>query len=495
MKTLEELRLDNSYARLAAGFHSRVEPTPLSNSHLVAFNPRAAALIDLDPAEAERPELVEYFGGARLLPGSDPVAMLYAGHQFGRYVPQLGDGRAILLGEVVNARGERWDLHLKGAGLTEYSRDGDGRAVLRSTVREYLCSEAMHGLGIPTTRALCMVGSDEEIYRERIERGAMLVRMAPSHVRFGSFEVLYYRNRFDDLKVLADHVIDRHLPALREAADPYLAFLQEVIARTARLIARWQLVGFAHGVMNTDNMSVLGLTIDYGPYGFLDDYEPGFICNHSDYGGRYAFNRQPQIGLWNLSCFAQALLPLLDAADGEAAADLAREALAAYEPELAATYAAGMRAKLGLGEAREGDNELASALLELMAGSRVDYTGMFRDLAGLRLDDPAADGPLRDRFTDREAFDAWAARYRDRLRAEGMPDAVRRAAMERVNPRYVLRNYLAQQAIDRAEAGDYDEIRRLVDLLHSPFEEHPGMEAYGAPPPDWGRRLAVSCSS
>lgn len=495
MKTLEDLEFDNAYARLGPGFHTRVAPTPLENPRLAAFNPRAAALIDLDPGEAARPDLAEYLGGARAFPGSDPLAMLYSGHQFGRYVPQLGDGRAILLGQVRNARGESWDLHLKGAGLTAYSRDGDGRAVVRSTVREYLCSEAMHGLGIPTTRALGMVVGDEEVYRERIERGAMLVRMAPSHVRFGSFEVFYYRDRFDRLAELADHVIDHHYPELRDDDHPCLALLNQVILRTARLIARWQLVGFAHGVLNTDNMSVLGLTLDYGPYGFLDDYDPGFVCNHSDHQGRYAFDRQPSIGLFNLSCLAQAMLPLLDPEDGENAADMARAALKAYEPELVEAFNAGMGAKLGLMESREGDDRLAADLLELMAGSAVDYTGLFRDLARLRLHDPGADGPLRDRFVDREAFDAWATRYRERLLAEGSRDPERAAAMDRVNPRYVLRNYLAHQAIDRAEQGDFDEIRRLTDLLHEPFREHPGMEAYAAPPPDWGRRLAVSCSS
>ncbi|MDZ7754587.1 MAG: YdiU family protein [Gammaproteobacteria bacterium] len=494
MKSLEELVFDNGYARLAESFYSRVEPTPLANPYLVAFNRRAAELIDLDPAEAARPEFVDYFAGARPLPGSAPVAMLYSGHQFGHYVPRLGDGRAILLGQVRNRRGESWDLHLKGAGLTAYSRDGDGRAVLRSTVREYLCSEAMHGLGIPTTRALCMVGSDEEVYRERVEKGAMLLRLAPSHVRFGSFEVLYYGNRFDDLKVLADHVMADHFPALQEAAHPYLAFLDEVVARTARLVARWQQVGFAHGVMNTDNMSVLGLTMDYGPFGFLDAYDPDFICNHSDHRGRYAFNRQPRVALWNLSCFAQALLPLLEPRDGEAAAAMARESLAAFEPELATAYAAGMRSKLGLFEAREGDNELVDRLLELMAGSRVDYTRCFRDLApGDGVDGGAP--RLRDRFHDRAAFDAWAADYDARMAAEGVDPAARRTAMNRVNPEYILRNHLAQQAIERAEAGDHGFLEDLVEVLHSPFDEHPARSAWAEPPPQGAPEIVVSCSS
>ncbi len=495
MKRLEDLDIHNTYADLGPRFYTRVEPTPLANPFLVAFNRRAAELIDLDPAEAARAEFVDYFAGARPLPGAEPLAMLYSGHQFGHYVPRLGDGRAILLGQVRNGRGESWDLHLKGAGVTAYSRDGDGRAVLRSTVREYLCSEAMYGLGIPTTRALCMVGSHEEVYRERVEKGAMLLRLAPSHVRFGSFEVLYYGNRFDDLRVLADHVMADHFPALGEAAHPYLAFLDEVVARTARLMAQWQQVGFAHGVMNTDNMSVLGLTMDYGPFGFLDDYDPDFICNHSDRGGRYAFNRQPQVALWNLSCFAQAILPLLDPQDGEAAAAMARQSLAAYEPALATAYAAGMRSKLGLLEPRQGDNELMHGLLNLMAADRVDYTRCFRDLA------PAAGGEgggvasVRDLFQDRAAFDAWAADYDARTATEGVDPAVRRAAMNGVNPRFVLRNHLAQEAIERAEAGDHGFVEDLVEVLHNPFQEHPARSAWAQPPPQGGPEIVVSCSS
>ena len=495
MPALHALPFDNSYARLPDAFHSRLSPTPLAGARLIAFNPAAAALIGLDPVEAQRPEFVEYFGGSRALPGSEPLAMLYAGHQFGHWVPQLGDGRAILLGEVAAPDGKRWDLHLKGAGQTPYSRDGDGRAVLRSSIREYLCSEAMHGLGIPTSRALCLIGSDEEVYRERIETGAMLVRMAPSHVRFGSFEVFYYRNQFDRLRELADYVIAEHFPALREQPEPYAALLAEVTQRTARLIAQWQLVGFAHGVMNTDNMSVLGITLDYGPFGFLDDYDPGFVCNHSDRRGRYAFDKQPEIGLWNLTCFAQALLPLLNPDDGEAAAARARDILAGYEPELVRTYAQGMRAKLGLRTEAAADRELVGDFLQRLQANRVDYTTAFRALSGLRLADPSADAPVRDQFLDRAAFDRWAEDYRARLRAEGSDDSARAAAMNAVNPRYVLRNYLAQRAIDQAEAGDYAEIERLRRLLARPCDDQPEYADYAAPPPDWGRELVVSCSS
>lgn len=495
MDALEQLNFSNSLShRLGEAYYARLAPTPLERGHLIAFNPQAAGLIDLDPAQAERPEFVRYFGGEAIPPGGDSVALLYSGHQFGHYVPQLGDGRAILLGEVSNRQGERWELQLKGAGLTPFSRQGDGRAVLRSTIREYLCSEAMHGLGIPTTRALCMTGSDEEVYRERIEKGAMLVRMAPSHLRFGSFEVFYYRSQFEKLKPLADYVIEHHYPELLDEPDRYLALFREVTRRTAELISQWQQVGFAHGVMNTDNMSILGLTLDYGPFGFLDDYDPGFICNHSDYAGRYAFDNQPQIGKWNLSCLGQALLPLFDG-EPEEAAEQANAVLAEYKPALDRHYAEGMRGKLGLKQRHDDDVSLVRDLLKLMQQSAVDYTRLFRALGDFDTRDGTKNAHLRDQFIDREAFDDWAQRYAARLRQEGINADERKAAMNRRNPKYILRNYLAQQAIDRAEAGDYSEIEKLHTILQRPFDEQPEHEAYAEPPPDWGKTLEISCSS
>jgi uncharacterized protein YdiU (UPF0061 family) len=492
MPSLEQLHYSNSFARLPEAFHGHLQPTPLAAAHLASFNTAAAALIDLDPGEAGRGEFVEYLNGTRPLPGTDPIAMLYAGHQFGHYVEQLGDGRAIILGEVLNRRGERWELQLKGAGQTPYSRRGDGRAVLRSTIREYLGSEAMHGLGIPTTRALCMLGSAEEVYREQIETGALLLRMAPSHVRFGSFEVFFYRGEHQRLRQLADYVIEHHYPDLWQREDRYLACYREVAARTARLIAQWQLVGFAHGVMNTDNMSILGLTLDYGPFGFLDEYQPGFICNHSDHQGRYAFERQPDIGLWNLSCLAQALLPLLDP-EPEAAVALAKAGFDLYQEQFRLAYDQGMAAKLGLAEVQPGDAALAQGWLDLLASSGADYSNSFRALGEFAAD--PAHPTLGNERVDRAAFDAWARDYRQRLAQEGMDPAARRAHMQAVNPKYILRNYLAEQAIRAAQQGDYGEIDRLLALLRRPFDEQPEMAAYAAPPPDWGKRLEVSCSS
>ncbi len=488
-RTLETLSFDNTYARLPESFYAKLNPTPFqSPPYLIHANPAAARLIDLDPEQFTRPEFAGVFGGSMLAPGMEPLAMIYSGHQFGVYVPQLGDGRAILLGEVTNERGERWDLHLKGAGLTPFSRDGDGRAVLRSTIREYLCCAAMQGLEIPTTQALCLVGSDDQVYREQIETGAMLVRMAPTHVRFGTFEIFYYRKQHEQLNILADYVIEQHYAHLKHSADKYARFFVEVVERTAQLIARWQAVGWAHGVMNSDNMSILGLTLDYGPYGFMDDYDAGFICNHSDHNGRYAFNQQPYIGLWNLSCLAQALLPLVEK-------DVLKAGLDRYQPLFEQEYLTLMRAKFGILNEKTEDDDLIRDFLGLLQGSHADYTIVFRELGAFSSKEGEANERLREHFLNRERFDEWAARYRDRLRSEGSHDDERRARMNRVNPKYVLRNYLAQTAIEKAQQKDFSEIDRLMTLLRDPYTDQPGMEAYAAAPPNWGKHLSVSCSS
>ena len=487
MRSLDALTFDPSFGRLPPAFYSRVEPTPLADPYLVSFNDEAARLIDLDPAEAKREKFLAVIAGNAPLDGCEPLAMLYSGHQFGTYVPQLGDGRAIQIGEVVNERGERWSLQLKGSGQTPYSRMADGRAVLRSTIREYLCSEAMHGLGIPTTRALCIVGGNEPVFRETVETAAVLLRLAPSHVRFGSFEVFYYRQQHDHLRLLADHVIESFFPWLQGVPDRHHRFLVEVIERTARLIARWQAVGFSHGVMNTDNMSILGLTLDYGPFGFMERFDYGYICNHSDTQGRYSYGNQPHIGIWNLACLAQALTPLIPVEQCNAA-------LQRYEPTYVEEYSALMRAKLGLTTVEPEDRQLVLDLLEIMAKGGVDYTIFFRALGDFK---PGTDNtPLRDQFMEREAFDAWAQRYAARLAHEGGDDAGRRNRMNQVNPKYVLRNYLAQIAIERAtQHKDYAEIEQLLRLLQQPYDEQPGMASYAAPPPEWARHIEVSCSS
>jgi hypothetical protein len=449
----------------------------------------------VDSAEASRADFAEHFTGNRLLTGAEPLSMLYAGHQFGHFVPQLGDGRAILLGEIRNRAGELWDVQLKGAGITPYSRQGDGRAVLRSSIREYLCSEAMHGLGIPTSRALCITGSDEEVYRERIETAAVLTRLSPSHVRFGSFEVFFYRDQHQQIAELADYVIARNFPDLahfsdnQRDADKYQLFLNEVTQRTARLMAQWQAVGFSHGVMNTDNMSILGLTFDYGPFGFMESYDPGYICNHSDPRGRYAYDQQPQIGLWNLACLAQALSPLIPK-------EQAHEVLDGYAPAYHQHYAELMGAKLGLEKILDEDIQLIGSLLEIMHANQTDYTNLFRSLGNFGTSADAANDTLRDQFIDRAAFDAWAAAYRARLQQQAGSDRERKVRMDAVNPKYILRNYLAQKAIEQAEKHrDYSEIDRLLMLLGKPFDEQPEMESYAAASPDWARQIEVSCSS
>jgi serine/tyrosine/threonine adenylyltransferase len=489
MRTLEQLNFDNTFARLPSTFYSRINPTPLDRPCLVSFNASAAGLIDLSAAESVRDEFAQCFVGNRLLPGSEPLAMLYAGHQFGHFVPQLGDGRAILLGEVKNSAGEYWDVQLKGAGPTPYSRSGDGRAVLRSSIREYLCSEAMHGLGIPTTRALCIVESDEEVYRETVERAAVVTRIAQSYVRFGSFEVFYHRGQHQQLTQLADYVIARHFSHLADAPDKYSRFLNEVLARTARLMAQWQAVGFSHGVMNTDNMSILGLTFDYGPFGFMESYNPGYICNHSDHGGRYAYDQQPQIGLWNLSALAQALTPLVPLAQAE-------EILDTYSDIYSEHYVQLMSQKLGLAYAGLQDFSVIEPLLHMMQSSQLDFTNLFRSLGNFKSAADDRNSALRDQFIDRAAFDAWAGAYRARLQTEGSIDAERKQRMDRVNPKYILRNYLAQTAISKAEQErDYSEVDRLLVLLARPYDEQPEMESYAAPAPEWARHIEVSCSS
>jgi uncharacterized protein YdiU (UPF0061 family) len=486
--TAAALPFDNSFASLPPAFYTRLMPTPLPAPYLVAVSPQAAALVGLDPAAMRDEDTVATLIGNRVPDRARPLAAVYSGHQFGVWAGQLGDGRAILLGDVATPEGPI-ELQLKGAGLTPYSRMGDGRAVLRSSIREFLCSEAMHALGIPTTRALSVVGSDQGIVRESIESAAVVIRMAPTFVRFGSFEHWFYRNKPEELKQLADYVIERFYPELASAPNRYAALLEEVARRTARLIAQWQAVGFMHGVMNTDNMSILGQTLDYGPFGFMEAFDAQHICNHTDERGRYSYANQPQIGHWNCYALAQALLPLI----GEV--ELAQKALDIYQPEFAVEIDKLLHAKLGLKAFHNGDRELLDGLFAIMQHNHVDFTLFFRRLSGLKSDSTAGDEPLRDLFIDRGAFDDWANQYRARLQAEASVDAERKLAMDGVNPKYVLRNYLAQTAIEKAQNKDFSEVARLLSVLERPFDEQPENEHYAALPPDWASHLEVSCSS
>lgn len=479
-------RIGNAaYAALPTGFFAAQAPTSLSQPYLVALNPDLAAQFDF----AATAELVEVLAGNALAQGAVPLAAVYAGHQFGVYVQQLGDGRAILLGEVINGRDERYELQLKGAGPTPFSRGADGRAVLRSTIREYLASEAMHGLGIPSTRALAIVGSDQPVYREQIETAAVLTRLAPSHVRFGSFEFFHYRGDAQRVAQLADFVIDTQFPAFSGLPDRHHRLLREVIERTARLVAAWQAQGFVHGVMNTDNMSILGLTLDYGPYGFLDHFEAARVFNHTDRRGRYAYANQGRVALWNLHALAEALSTLIPA-------DAREAALATFEPLFVGAYGELMRRKLGLLEARAQDAELVDRLLQALQAGRVDYPAFMRGLGAFRADDATTRAPLLALSRAPESLSVWLDDYAARLCGESDPGEVRQARMDAINPLYVLRTHLAERAIRRAaDHRDYSEIERLRRLLARPFEPCPEMDEYAAPPPDDGGAIMLSCSS
>ena len=478
------MEFNNTWHNELSGFYTALKPTPLSHARLLYHSEALARELELDESWFSEDKSA-IWSGETLLPGMQPLAQVYSGHQFGVWAGQLGDGRGILLGEQQLSDGRKFDWHLKGAGLTPYSRMGDGRAVLRSTVREFLASEALHHLGIPGSRALTIVTSDEPVYREGKERGAMLLRVAESHARFGHFEHFFYQGQPEKVRQLADYLIRHHWPQLAAEPDRYLLWFSDVVERTARLIAAWQSVGFAHGVMNTDNMSVLGLTLDYGPFGFLDDYQPGFICNHSDYQGRYAFDNQPMIGLWNLNRLAHALSDLMTT-------EQLKQALSRYEPTLMAAWGERMRAKMGFLTPQAEDNTLLTELLALMSQEGSDYTRTFRMLSESQQESRS---PLRDEFIDRAAFDSWYQRYQQRLLKDERSEAEREERMKAANPAIVLRNYLAQQAIDGAEQGDISMLKRLHQALSQPFREAPEYADLTRRPPDEGKKIVVSCSS
>lgn len=480
-----DLPWKHRFAQLGEGFFTELRPTPLSSPYWVGKSLDVAHLIGLDARQMDSDEALQAFTGNTLLAGSRPLSSVYSGHQFGVWAGQLGDGRAILLGETAQG----WEIQLKGAGRTPYSRMGDGRAVLRSSIREYLCSEAMHGLGVPTSRALCITGSPDRVRREEMETAAVVTRVAPTFIRFGHFEHFAANNLPEQLKALADYVIDRFYPECREATDfggnAYAALLQAVSERTAVLMAHWQAVGFCHGVMNTDNMSILGLTIDYGPFQFLDGFVPGHVCNHSDTQGRYAFNRQPNVAYWNVFCLAQALAPLV----GDET--VIRQALESFKTVFPATFMARMSAKLGLEEAHTAPTELLDGILQLLARNRVDYTIFWRRLSYAMRDDNFE--PVRDLFADRDAFDGWLLLYKEQHTIDNK--ALAADLMLNSNPKFVLRNHVGELAIRAAQHGDFSQIDVLQRLLARPFDEHPGHDALAAFPPDWASSIEISCSS
>jgi uncharacterized protein YdiU (UPF0061 family) len=484
----------NTYAALPGGFFARVAPTPVAAPRLIKLNRPLATHLGLDPDLLSSPEGTEVLAGKRVPEGADPIAMAYAGHQFGHFVPQLGDGRAILLGEVIDADGVRRDIQLKGSGPTPFSRRGDGRAALGPVLREYIVSEAMAAMGIPTTRSLAAVMTGESVMRETVLPGAVLTRVASSHIRVGTFQYFAARGDTEGVRQLADHVISRHYPEAANTERPYHALLQGVIMRQAELIARWLLVGFIHGVMNTDNSSISGETIDYGPCAFLDQYDPATVFSSIDEQGRYAYANQPRIALWNLTRLAECLLPLFSS-DQDKAISEAQAMLADFAEKFDAAYQAGLRAKLGLFTARDGDPALAQDLLSVMAQNQADFTLTFRRLGDAALD-AADDREVRSLFTDPAAYNEWAVRWRQRLSDEPQDAAARRNAMRSVNPAFIPRNHRVEAVIQAAmNHDDFAPFEELLTVLSEPYEDQPAFAAYAEPPLPDQRVLQTFCGT
>lgn len=479
------MHFDNRFKQQLDFFAKSVQPTPVDGGSLLYFNANLAQELEIGCAKFD-PKDYSIWWGATLLPGMDPIAQAYSGHQFGVWAGQLGDGRGLLLGEQRLSTGQRLDWHLKGAGKTPFSRGGDGRAVIRSSVREFLASEAMHALGIPSSRALSIAISHEPVYREQTERAAMLMRIAPSHLRFGHIEYAFHNQQFRQVQRLVDFAIEHYWPEFIDVEDKYLHWFSSVVQRTAFLIAEWQAVGFIHGVMNTDNMSLLGLTLDYGPYQFMDGYQPELSGNHSDDQGRYRFENQPTIGLWNLNRLAYALSSLLSTTQ-------IKHCLAQYESSLMQRWACKMRAKMGLAMVMPKDNDLLMQLFQLMVKEQADYTRVFRIMG--KTEKYSAYSPLRDEFVDSASFDNWFANYRQRLRDEDSDDVQRSEQMNSVNPALILRNYMAEEAIVNAEKGDNRILAELHHCLQHPFDPQHETHRYFTHPPKWSQALQISCSS
>jgi protein adenylyltransferase len=485
---------DNTYARLPERFYARLDPTPVAAPGLVRVNAALAERLGLDPVALSSPEGVAVLAGNRVPEGAEPIALAYAGHQFGQFVPQLGDGRAILLGEVVGRDGARRDIQLKGSGRTPFSRRGDGRAALGPVLREYVVSEAMAALGVPTTRALAAVTTGERVLRERPLPGAVLTRVAASHIRVGTFQYFAARGDTEAVRTLADYAIVRHYPEATRAEHPHRAFLEAVAARQAELVAQWLLVGFIHGVMNTDNMAISGETIDFGPCAFMDAYDPAQVFSSIDSFGRYAYANQPRVAHWNLARLAETLLPLLGEDDG-AAVTAAEAALAAFGPRFEAAYLGGLRRKIGLATEREGDTTLAQDWLTCMAKSGADFTLSFRRLCDAAAG-PEGDAAVRALFADAGAYDEWAARWRRRLAEEPLAPEARRATMRAVNPAFIPRNHRVEATLDaavtRQDFGPFDE---LLEVLSRPYEDRPGFERYAVPPEPEERVYQTFCGT
>jgi uncharacterized protein YdiU (UPF0061 family) len=483
---------DNSYVLLPPQFFADQAPTPVAAPRLIKFNEALASELGLD-VDVLKQNAAAIFSGNELLPGSRPIAMAYAGHQFGNFVPQLGDGRAILLGEVKDQNGRRRDIQLKGPGPTPFSRRGDGRAALGPVLREYIVSEAMHALGIPTTRALAAVTTGEPVYREEVLPGAIFTRVAASHIRVGTFQFFAARGDTESVRALADHVIARHYPEIRDRANPYLALLEAVSERQASLIARWLHVGFIHGVMNTDNMTVSGETIDFGPCAFMDAYDPATVFSSIDRNGRYAYANQPAIGQWNLARLGETLIPLIDPSV-DTAIELANVIIKAYGGRFQTYWLAGMRAKIGLANEEDGDLELIQSLLAAMQQQGADFTLTFRRLAALAADEDVTD--FAAAFNDPQAAAPWLERWRERLARDPQTPAARSAAMRKVNPAFIPRNHRIEQAIQAAvEDDDFSLFEALLKVLAAPYEDQPAFAPYAEPPLPAERVLQTFCGT
>jgi serine/tyrosine/threonine adenylyltransferase len=488
------ISFDNSYARLPERFFARLDPTPTAQPRLIKFNASLAAELGLDVSGVDTETLAQLFSGNLRLPSAEPLAMAYAGHQFGHFVPRLGDGRAILLGELRDVAGVRRDIQLKGSGRTPFSRGGDGRAAVGPVLREYLVSEAMHALGVPTTRALAIVTTGESVYRERRLPGAILTRVAASHVRVGTFQYFAARGDVEAIKRLADFVIDRHYPDIGEADAPYLALFGAVAQRQARLIACWMHVGFIHGVMNTDNTAISGETIDFGPCAFMDAYDPGAVFSSIDTSGRYAYANQPNVTHWNLARFAETLLPLLHTVP-ERAVELAGEALSTFLPRFEQHWLSGMRRKLGLFTAEDEDLQLVRGLLEAMHSQQADFTLTFRKLCDA-VEGQQFDADVRSMFANAATYDEWAAMWRSRLAREPLPPGVRADSMRHANAAFIPRNHRLEQAIQEAvEHEDFTLFAELLQVVSRPYEDKKGFEAYAIAPHGSERVLQTFCGT
>ncbi len=476
---LNEIKLTNPYLKLPEECYTRVKPTPLQNVFLIHANEEVAKLLDIDIEELYSDAFVDFVNGILELEGSDTFAMCYAGHQFGHFVPRLGDGRAINIGTINHLH-----LQLKGAGQTRYSRSGDGRAVLRSSIREYLMSEAMHGLGIEGTRALALLGSEHKVYREDWETGAIVLRVSPSWIRFGTFEYFAHKKKYEELEALADYAIAESYPHLVDEPNKYLHFFTEVVGKTAILMANWQAVGFNHGVMNTDNMSIAGLTIDYGPYAFLDDYDFQYICNHTDQNGRYSFGNQPNVGEWNLQALMHALVPIVSIEKLEKTLDR-------YARLYTDRYLYLMSKKLGLDILKDSDLDLVKHFLGMMQGLNIDYTLFFRTLSHYDGERTA----LLKLGLYHKPMNDWLDSYDERLKDNTSTIEERQRAMLLTNPKFVLKNYILQEAIDAAKEGDFTVVDALFEIAKDPYAEHAQHERWAGPTPDVYKNKKLSCSS